>query len=177
MGTWTNEDLKAAQVTDPIVIHSLGIIPGATGAGVTPLTFVWPVANLAFYIPFVYHNDQTVKRMFVEIGGVQSGNIDVGIYNEAGARQVSDSGSLVGTINDVQEFDIGDTFLVAGRYYMAVAIDNVTASIMRLSILGYRNRILGIKEQTSAYPLPETATFAENVDRSYIPSMAVSLVT
>ena len=61
MGIWTNEDLKAAQVTDPALIHSLGIIPTATAAGVTPATATWPVADLAIYIPFVYHNDQTVK--------------------------------------------------------------------------------------------------------------------
>ena len=175
MGTWTNEDLKSAQVTDPIIIHSFSTLLGPVSSGSLPSADVWPVADLALYIPFVLHNDQTVKRMLVEIGA-SSGNLDAGIYTEGATRKVSIGSTVVGTTNDVQELDIGDIFLVAGRYYMALVFDNATASVPRYAVLGYKNRMVGIKEETSAFPLPATATFAEHVDRNYLPSVAVTLV-
>ena len=136
---------------------------------------VWPTANKAFYIPFSINSEQTVKRIITFIGDTSSGNIDVGIYSTNGTKEVSAGSTAMGTNNQVQIFDIADTTLPAGKYYMAMAVDNVTAKI-RISA-GAINTLFGIKEEASAFPLPATATFTENTTSNFIPHMSVSFET
>ena len=144
-------------------------------------TSPWPSANRAIYVPFVAPESITVVKLFAGIGGVTSGNLDVGIYNQAGARQVSSGSTAMGPINTLQEFDVADTVLAAGRYYLAMAVSNVTASIQRWAYPVVTGGIewlqaLGVAQEAAALPLPATATFAV-VAVSYFPLVGISLRT
>lgn len=155
------------------VFNSLSIIHGSAAMA----SAVWPTANLAFYIPLTVQNTVTVKRIIVLIGGVTSGNLDVGIYNETGARQVSMGSTAMGAASTAQVFDIADTVLTSGRYYLAIAVDNITGTTFRAASSAGTNTALGVKEQAAAFPLPDPATFAETNTRNHLPNISVTLET
>jgi hypothetical protein len=78
--------------------------------------------------------------------------------------------------NAVQSLTLAATTLAPGRYYLALVVDNVTATINAASNL--LNRLYGIKEQTLVtLPLPGTATYSESATRAYIPEVSVTLET
>ena len=64
-------------------------------------------ANIAHYMPVLVESQITVFKMSIIIGA-QAGNVDVGIYNEAGTRLVS-AGSTVAGAAGIQIFDVTDT--------------------------------------------------------------------
>lgn len=121
------------------------------------------VANEADFMAFKVLRPITVSAASIEIG-VQSGNLDVGIYqhtaNGAGTRLVSSGSTAVGAPG-TQSVALAPTRLVPGvRYFAAVAFDNATVTAWRsqclsdqmvnLASMGYRI--------AASFPLP--ASFA-----------------
>jgi hypothetical protein len=103
----------------------------------------------------------TALKMVIVNVTTGTSNIDVGIYTVAGARLVS-MGSTTHTGNNAaQSFDIADTALAVGQYYIGISVDNNTATIRGGSAgsAGYASA-MGILQEASALPLPSTATFA-----------------
>ena len=128
--------------------------------GFTTLTTVWPTANLAFYVNFVLEVPVTVYQISWENGATISGNLDVGIYDDAGTKLVAKGSTAHSGASVRQVADITDTALVPGYYHMAMAFDNNTATV-RCSTLSLRcTRVSGVQQQASAFALPATATFA-----------------
>ena len=101
-------------------------------------------------------------------GSTASGNIDVGIYDLGGAKLVSIGSTAQAGTSAYQVFDITDTTLYPGQYYMAVAMDGTTGTLVRWSPGAQECRNLAMQQMASAFPLPATATFA-SVASSYIP--------
>lgn len=131
-------------------------------------TAVWAAANQAFYLPFTIETACTVAQMITWNGTAVSGNVDVGIYSWGGTRLVSSGSTAQAGTSTLQVFDIANTALDPGDYYMAMAMDNVTGQIFRLSVSQYHGLAYNIKIQASAFPLPATATFA-NPTAAYAP--------
>jgi hypothetical protein len=136
---------------------------------------LYPQANMAIYIPFFLQHPMVFDRLFSENGDVVSGNIDVGIY-DAGKRRIVSAGSTVQTgTAGTQLFDVGSFTLGPGLYFMATALDNITGKFMALTFtsgLGvYKS--LGIYQQSSAFPLPATATFATPT-QNYLPLIGLT---
>ena len=139
-----------------------------------PANAAWPVANMAFFVPFTLPEDATVKRLMFASQQAEA-NYDIGIYNQAGVRQVH-SGSLAkGTTAQAVVADIADTALVAGRYYLALALDNNTGQLYRAGAAPGYNTLIGVREMAAAFPLPANAVFAETNTRTYIPVLALTL--
>lgn len=163
---------------DTYSVYSIGTQLAAVSTG-APGSGAWPDANRAIFIPFVLPADGTVVKLWCANGATASGNVDMGIYDESGTRKVSiGSTAQVGT-SRIQEFDIGDTALTAGRYYLAIAKNTTTGTVFRSSSPGgatLLNAGLGILEQTTAFPLPATATFITSA-MGYIPWCGLSLRT
>lgn len=138
--------------------HSLGneLLATATTRGLS----TWVVANKAYFIPISIFAPITIKKMFVENGTTVSGNIDVGIYDAGGVKKVSIGSTAQAGVSAIQEFDITDTLLNPGLYYLAGAMDNTTGIVQRAGPSSAVLRTFGVFEQTSAFPLPSTATFA-----------------
>lgn len=133
----------------------------------------WPSANLALFIPFKVFFSYTATRMFAYNGATASGNIDIGIYSSQGNKLVSSGSTAQSGTNVLQEFDITDTVLVPGLYYMAVAMDNTTGTLFRNTTNLNPLRMNAIYQQASAFALPTTTTFAA-MAQSYIPVIGMS---
>lgn len=146
---------------DPLVVlspHSpAGPLGGMVGGAIASATY--PSANLAIFYPVRVTRAFTVAQLFVLNGATVSGNIDVGIYDSAGTRLVSSGSTAQSGTNAVQAFNIADTLLAAGWYYLAVAMDNITGTLQRNTAGSFvMTASLGIGQQASAFPLPATAT-------------------
>ena len=134
-----------------------------------PLRAVWPTANKALYVPFRIGKPVLVKKLFLINGATVSGNVDVGIYDAAGTRLISAGSTAQVGANALQQFDIADTLLGWGLFYMALAVSNVTATVFATATLVFSElHHLGMGMQTSALPLPATFTLAIPAD-AYLP--------
>lgn len=118
----------------------------------------WPTANLARLIPVIVERTMTVRMMAALIGGTNTGNIDVGIYDESGNLLVSSGSTAVGAINAIQTFDVADTILRPGLYYIATAVSATTASVYRAVLSMQSAQVAGVRDISPGFPLPATAT-------------------
>lgn len=138
-------------------------------------TRTWPVANLARFYPFTLTEPTTFVKLFF-VGGIASGNVDMGIYDEKGTRLVSAGSTVVAFTNSVQEFDITDTLIGPGRFYLAIAIDNTSITIYGSIGTGDTAdlRMCGLREKTSGFPLPATVTFGPASNAGYLDMIAAT---
>lgn len=156
-------DFPLIRNVDSVVIscaspQSIGNALNAMGLGTSGAA--WATANKALFVPFSVYSPITIVKMFVVNGATASGNIDVGIYDRGGARLVSAGSTAQSGTSAIQEFNITDTALSPGLYYLACALDNATGTLEVWTPALAIGRSLGICEQTSAFALPATATFA-----------------
>lgn len=145
---------------------------GMSGANLQGGNSIWPTASLAIYLPIEISVFCTITALLIQVS-VASGNLDVGIYDETGAKLVSSGSTVVGAAG-IQNVNIADTALKPGVYFAAMAVDNITASFIRLSITQDMGRSVGCQQQATAFPLPATATFAA-FTQAYLP--LISLIT
>lgn len=172
--------LKADQILTPFSRNSVGVNLAAIPS-IAAVSAVWPTANKAIFVPFSIDESVTYTKAFWFNGATVSGNVDIGIYDEGGTRKVSMGSTAQATINVLQVVDIADTTLAAGRYYMALAMDNITGTMMRTTIGGLGSdlqhmKAMGIAEQTAAFALPASATLA-TIASQYLPVFGFSIRT
>lgn len=169
MPSWPEQDFSTPAIT-PYSYESVGSLLN-TGVSSQALSTAWPVANTAYFIPFRLRQRSVFKQIVVGGGSTAGGNFDVGIYDLFGNRIVS-SGSTAKVTSGESIANITDTTLGRGVYYMAMAADITTNYIaispFNISIL----KLCGIKELTSAFPLPATVTLV-TLASSYLPSIAL----
>ena len=122
----------------------------------------WGTASLGLYIPVFLGVAARVFKMSTMNGATLGGNTDIGIYNERGTRLVSSAPTAQAGISTIQTFDITDTLLAPGIYYLALANTTTTATYLCSPSAAIRLRACGCLEQTglSSGTLPATATFA-----------------
>lgn len=121
-------------------------------------TTTW-TQNRAVYSPVIVQRPITVTHILIQVV-TQNGNVDVGIYDWGGTRLVS-SGSTACAAAGLQSLDITDTLLKPGRYYLAFASDSNAVAVFQHSTIGVPiMRVCGFQQQSSAFVLPATATFA-----------------
>lgn len=129
-------------------------------------------ANRAIYIPFTLSEPVVVTQLFAYNGATVSGNIDLGIYDRAGTRLVSSGLTAQSGTSALQLFNIADTELGAGRFFLAVTMDNTTGTLYRIAIIQQSAMACGMCQQAlAASPnnfLPATATFAA-LSSTYLP--------
>lgn len=178
MGTWPRNLWANTCVITPFSYESLGYgltRGGASGTINSIGSGTWPTQNKAFYFPFtIVEKTFTVKRIGVVNGTAVSGNIDAGIYDSQGNRLVSSGSTAQAGTGVIQWLDVTDTDLKPALYYMALAVDNTTATVSRnVGVNASILRVLGCFVETSAFVLPATATFAV-ADAAVIPAILVS---
>lgn len=162
---------------DPVVIscatpQSIGEALSSIGQSLTAAA--WPASNRAYYVPVSIFSTLTVVKMFVINGGTASGNIDVGIYDAGGARLVSIGSTAQSGTSVIQEFNITDTTLSPGLYYLACAMDNTTGTVEVWNPSAGIMRAFGVCEQSSAFALPSTATFGAITSTLRVPFIAAT---
>ena len=158
-------------------------IPGASAGGASAdmdaaraaanASTTWPAANRALFSPIVVSTTTTFLQMAV-IVGTQSGNLDVGIYDELGNRLVS-AGSTAVAAAGVQVVNIGDTTVGPGCYFLAMSCDNTTAAFQAVTVpVGLLLQTMGVQQQAlGSVTLPDPATFA-NPASAFVPAVFVS---
>lgn len=160
-------------------IHSLGgdigVTHGSLGGGATPASAAFPASNDAIFIPVYLQNTVLIQRLFSINGATASGNIDVGIYSEDGARIVSSGSTAQAGTSSPQFYNITDVTLGPGRYYLAVAMNNTTGTLFRASTGITKLQALGMAKQATAFALPDSATFA-TVTAAYFPLIGAEIV-
>jgi hypothetical protein len=100
--------------------------------------------------------------------------LDVGIYNSAGTRLVSKGATAVSNTGNWQSFDITDTTLVPGLYYVGVLGDWATTAcnVYRHSMAAAELAKPYYSQAVAAAALPATATFA-NSGYDYLPLVGI----
>lgn len=140
---------------------SLEAAPGQHAANMSsPIAAAtWGAANTALYMPVNVHAAVTLYKMSFTIG-VQSGNYDIGVYDENGVRLVS-KGSTALPVAGIVITDIADTLLTPGVYFFALNIDNTTATVNKITMASVIQKTVGMYQQAvGAVTLPNPATFA-----------------
>lgn len=144
-------------------------------AATTPTSAVWPTANRAIYVPFTLDVGVLVTQMFTHNGAAAADNIDIGIFNSAGTKLVSSGSTAQSGTNTLQIFDVTDTPIGPGYFFMGLAMDGTTGTIFRAAPGSHVLASYGIKTETSAFALPATATFS-NAAVAYLPYFGWSTV-
>jgi hypothetical protein len=168
-------DFPVDSVSPPkVAISALGSQSGVgfalLASTTTVAAAVWPVASTAFFLPVMIETPVLAQQMGCTVA-TQSGNIDVGIYSEKGAKIVTKGTTAVGTAG-LQVFANTDTLLNPGVYFLAMAVDNTTASFNRCALSTTNVTVCGVQQMASAFVLPATATFA-NPTSAYQPSLTL----
>lgn len=172
MSDWPESKPTNSVVISTISPESLGSA-GRTNVASNSNSVTWPVANLAIFVPVIIYQPLTILKMSVINGATASGFIDVGIYDVNGARLIS-SGSTaqVGTVA-LQIFDITDTLLLPGLYYIAAAMDNTTGTLS--GVFGAPSvtmELLGCLQKASGFPLPSSTGFGVYA-QTFVPHVAL----
>jgi hypothetical protein len=163
----------ASVMITPLSPQAIGLQLAAV-ASAPPGNSGWPAANLAVYVPFTLDEQITVVKLFWSNGAAVAGNVDAGIYDEAGARLVSSGSTVAAGTSTIQEVDVTDTRVAPGRYYLALAASSTGQQFQRTQAGSTTLlRAFGLANQV-AFPLPSSATFAA-CGYDYIPMLGVSL--
>ena len=139
----------------------------------------WGTANRAIYIPVRFPTSGVVKELgYVAEGSAATGNIDIGLYDASGTRLCS-TGSQTKALSDtVAVFDVTDTTVQRGLYYLALnnstTTDTFYADIPAAPNLAARGVLT---EAVGAVTLPATATWALNQTLALFPVIVALMVT
>lgn len=163
MADWPAVTFGSDLVLSTASIANRPTVPGATSSA------AWPAANRAIYSAVVVPRPVTVTHLIIYVG-TSSGNVDVGIYNEAGTRLVSSgSTATIGGGAANQAFNIADTSLSPGVYFFAMSCDNTTATFQCEQTAAEWLRVSGRQQEAlGSVTLPATATMA-NPASAYSP--------
>lgn len=143
---------------NPWSYQSLGPALFALGQSL-PVTNNFVTANLAVFIPFWVAESVVMTKMGWLNGSAVAGNLDCGIYDEAGTRLVSIGSTLQVVVSAWQTVDITDTTLARGRYYLAFTSDTsgVTQKVGAVLPAAAIPQSLGLLQQASGFPLSTNA--------------------
>lgn len=117
--------ISAASVLNATVASFTSALRG----GLTTST-AWPAAKVVVYYPISIAMPFLVKLIYWQNGTTPSGNIEVGVYDEAGNRKGTSGSTAAGTTVQVQTVT-PTPFLLNGpaRYYIAVTCDGTGYTI------------------------------------------------
>jgi hypothetical protein len=153
------------KIISPHSEDAYGAIATATAFAGAPASGVL-VQNQAYFFPFTLERAAVAVKMCCLIGGTANGNIDVGLYDAEFNYLISSGATAQGSTSTLQEFDITDTTLPPGFYWMAVSLSSATGTVFRAvstdeSVFGHMAGLV----QTSAHPLPtSTASPVKSTD-------------
>jgi hypothetical protein len=130
--------------------------------GVTLGSSAWPGGGAVMLFPIVlkaHTGPRTYTGMLWLNGSVVSGNIDAGLYDLTGTRLASVGSTPQSGTAQVQRANFATPVtLAAGRYYVAVSLDNTTGTLYKCSAGNLSVRAHGgrLAQPGSNFPLPAT---------------------
>lgn len=144
---------------------------------------VWTTTNMGVYTPFSLNRRSTVKKLYHLNGGtIGTDNIDVGIYDAdsdglPSIRRVSSGATALSGATAWQEFDVTDTVLAPGLYYLAAVMDGTTDTSISLgtTVLILESRRFSFYQQAiGSGTLPATAAPAIVTATRMFPQLALN---
>lgn len=135
-------------------------------------TAVWGNAGGAYFVPITIGFPLTIYRMAIQVGTSAAGNVDAGIYDYLGNQLVAAGPVAIGS-SGVQVFNITDTPLNPGAYYLSAWCSTVTtATFLRASPGGQVIKSIGMMEQLGLGGLPSPATLS--LGTGFVPVITAS---
>lgn len=156
------------------MISTIG--PYALNMEITALTdAAYPSANLIIYVPIRVPEACTVKRVFWINTGTVNGNVNVGLYSQAGVKQWETGSTAQSGTHQAQLVNIADQALAAGLHYLAFQQSGTTGKFSKLGSSAYALASAGVMmEAAGSFALPDTATFA-TMTQAYVPAFGLDL--
>ena len=141
----------------PIGLYGKGVVSGTNTA--------WPAANRAIVLNMLIPRYVAFTRVRFIVGN-QSGNMDIGIYDN-GFTKLYSTGSFAVPLTTTAPADIALPAmwtLNPGNYYLAMSVDNIVAQFRTYSLAEQVTKYRAIVN--AAFPLPAslgTPTFSQTV--------------
>jgi hypothetical protein len=151
--------------------HSIDTLADSWSCGINSAfntAGAWPSANLAIYVPVRVPSPVIVRKLWYASGSTSTGNVDMGLFDGSGVALVSATNAAK-VSTDEQVFDVTDTWIGPGTYWIGLASDSATDTFIRSSSAAPFAASAGIYTQSSAYPLPSTATYTVDQTLALIP--------
>lgn len=144
------------------------------GSAGTTASVAWTTANQARYVPFWIPSPFTVVKLLAYNGGTTGGNTDIGVYDSNGVEKISIAAAAQTGTNVWQEFDVADTILLPGLYYVGLLNTTTTGTYFAWANLPYGKAAGVFSQAVGAGTLPSpTATFAA-LDAAVVPVVGMS---
>lgn len=139
----------------------------------------WGTANRAIYVPVRVPRRVIVRKLGVGTGTTGTNNMDIGLYDAAGTRLVSTGAQTKSTTLFMQVFDVTDTTIGPGLYYLALNSAGTTDTFYAaVSLSQALPASLGLRsEAVGAVTLPATATWAVANAVQFVPLLSAITVT
>lgn len=129
----------------------------------------WPVANKALFTPFEISERRILNNVLVAV--TVSGNMDIRIYKALDGKAMNASNAAASGTGNIRR-GVGSgavdfpLLLPPGHYYVGISSSGVVLKIFMENgpaVFGAYVNITasGGREMTSAYPLPDVATFGD----------------
>lgn len=129
-------------------------------------------ANRALFYPLYFSDPCVIRKLWWFNGSTATGNVDIGLYTSSAfmpATRVASGGGTAQTgTNTIQAVDITD-YEVAPEtlMFLALVADSGSSTFANQgNLTGQLFRPCGYAQQSSAYPLPSTATPVNNLTGS-----------
>lgn len=136
----------------------LALRPASLGTAST----AWGTANMAIYVPFTLTAPFTVAKLLAYNGTITGGNTDIGIYSETGTEILGIAAAAQAGTSVWQEFDVTDTTLAPGLYYIGLLNTTTTGTYFAWNTIEYPRSGGVFSQAVGAATLPSpTATFAK----------------
>lgn len=129
----------------------------------------WSTSNQAVYIPVVLRQSVTITSFYSCNGATASNNFDIGIFSVDGSKIISTGSTAQSGTSTIQTVSVTNTDVGPGVFYIGMTMNGTTGTVYQLSAAVYLGPFLGIYQQTSAFPLPASATFATLGSTTKIP--------
>lgn len=119
-----------------------------------------------------------VTRFVWANGTVVAGTVDAGIYDEGGTLVISSGPQTQTGTSQNQSFDVTDTAIAAGTYYLSLLFSNATARFRGASLDARNLRSAGcFMQDVGSATLPATMTFTAGTGGSTFAPVLMAVPT
>lgn len=141
---------------------------------VTPSTSTWPLANMAIYVPICVRAPATVMKLWWVNHSTSTGNVCLALYDSAGTRLVTSGSNAKPATANEETFDVTDTKIPAGLFYIGMACSNATDTFYFDTDAAPLQASMGMRtEQLASEVLPATAAWGVNQSMAKLPIMGL----
>jgi hypothetical protein len=150
-----------------LFVSTMGKETMCNGMGAAPASSAM-VTDQAYIVRVVLPTPTIIRRFFWANGATAStDNVQVGIYNNDLTSFLRGTATLSATASVLQFDNVTDTYISAGRYWLAIVLTGTTATLQRHSNVATHGS--GLYLMAAARPLPATLVPAASSGTGVLP--------